>query len=115
MHFGRLFLAGDAAHIVPLTGAKGFNLAASDIHYLFEGLREHYGDKSDAALDAYSDRALSRIWNAESFSCWMTSMMHRFPDTGDFDRRIQKAEFAQVGQFPAASAALAENYVGMPY
>ncbi len=115
MRFGRLFLAGDAAHIVPPTGAKGLNLAASDIHYLFEGLREHYGENSDAALDAYSDRALSRIWNAERFSWWMTSMMHRFPDMSDFDRRIQKAEFSQVVQFAAASATLAENYVGMPY
>ena len=115
MRFGRLFLAGDVAHIVPPTGAKGLNLAASDIHYLFEGLQEHHAENSDAALDAYSDRALSRIWNAERFSWWMTSMMHRFPDMSEFDRRIQKAEFAQVGQFRAASATLAENYVGMPY
>jgi p-hydroxybenzoate 3-monooxygenase len=115
LRFGRLFLAGDAAHIVPPTGAKGLNLAASDVHYLFEALREYYGDKSDAGLDAYSAKALHRVWNAERFSWWMTSMMHRFPDMGDFDRRIQQAEFSQVVQFEAASATLAENYVGMPY
>ncbi len=115
MRFGRLFLAGDAAHIVPPTGAKGLNLAASDIHYLFEGLREHYAEASDAALDAYSDRALKRIWNAERFSWWMTSMMHRFPDTSEFDRRIQRAEFAQVVRSKAAAESLAENYVGIPY
>ena len=115
MRFGRLFLAGDAAHIVPPTGAKGLNLAASDIHYLFEGLREHYSEASDAALDAYSDRALKRIWNAERFSWWMTSMMHRFPDTSEFDRRIQRAEFAQVVRSKAAAESLAENYVGIPY
>lgn len=115
MRFGRLFLVGDAAHIVPPTGAKGLNLAASDVHYLFEGFREHYEGASDAGLDAYSDRALTRIWNAERFSWWMTSMMHRFPDMSDFDRRIQRAEFGQVVQFAAASTALAENYVGMPF
>lgn len=115
LRFGRLFLAGDAAHIVPPTGAKGLNLAASDVHYLFEALREHYEDKSDAGLDGYSAKALHRVWNAERFSWWMTSMMHRFPDMSDFDRRIQRAEFSQVVQFEAASATLAENYVGMPF
>jgi len=115
MRFGRLFLVGDAAHIVPPTGAKGLNLAASDVHYLFEGLRAHYHDGSAAGLEAYSARALRRIWNAERFSWWMTSMMHRFPDMSDFDKRIQQAEFSQVVQSRAASATLAENYVGMPY
>ncbi len=92
MRFGRLFLAGDAAHIVPPTGAKGLNLAASDVHYLSDALREFYAEKSAAALDAYSQRALARVWKAERFSWWMTSVLHRFPDTDAFSQRIQKAE-----------------------
>jgi p-hydroxybenzoate 3-monooxygenase len=115
MRFGRLFLVGDAAHIVPPTGAKGLNLAASDVHYLFAGLVEHYQDRSDAALDAYSTRALARVWKAVRFSWWMTTMLHRFPDTGDFDQRIQEAELDYLTHSRAASTALAENYVGLPY
>ncbi len=115
MRFGRLFLVGDAAHIVPPTGAKGLNLAASDVHYLFEGLQEFYGDKSDAGIDAYSQRALSRVWKAERFSWWMTNTMHRFPDTGTFGQRIQEAELDYLSQSEAASRSLAENYVGLPY
>lgn len=115
MRFGRLFLVGDAAHIVPPTGAKGLNLAASDVHYLFEGLREHYGEKSDAAIDAYSQRALSRVWKAERFSWWMTNTMHRFPDMGPFGQRMQEAELDYLSQSEAASRSLAENYVGLPY
>jgi p-hydroxybenzoate 3-monooxygenase len=115
MRFGRLFLAGDAAHIVPPTGAKGLNLAASDVHYLFAGLLEHYRDGSDAALDAYSARALARVWKAVRFSWWMTTMMHRFPDTSDFDQKIQEAELDYLTHSKAASTALAENYVGLPY
>ncbi|MEZ5740500.1 MAG: 4-hydroxybenzoate 3-monooxygenase [Burkholderiaceae bacterium] len=115
MRFGRLYLAGDAAHIVPPTGAKGLNLAASDIHYLSEALIEHYVDKRDAGLDAYSERALSRIWKAERFSWWMTTMLHRFPETGDFGQRIQEAELDYLAQSVAASTSLAENYVGLPY
>jgi p-hydroxybenzoate 3-monooxygenase len=86
LRFGRLFLVGDAGHIVPPTGAKGLNLAASDVRYLFDGLREYYEDKSAAGIDAYSEKALKRIWKAERFSWWMTSMMHRFPDTGSRTR-----------------------------
>lgn len=115
MRFGRLFLAGDAAHIVPPTGAKGLNLAASDVHYLFEALGEYYSDKSTAGIDDYSRKALLRVWNAERFSWWMTSVMHRFPDMSNFDRRIQRSEFYQLIHSTAASTALAENYVGLPY
>ncbi len=115
MRFGRMFLVGDAAHIVPPTGAKGLNLAASDVHYLFEGLRDHYLDRSDVALEAYSTRALARVWKAERFSWWMTSTLHKFPDTGPFGQRIQEAELDYLFQSRAASTALAENYVGLPY
>lgn len=115
MRFGRLFLVGDAAHIVPPTGAKGLNLAASDVHYLFEGLVEHYQDRSDAGIDAYSEKALARVWKAVRFSWWMTTMLHRFPDTGQFDQRIQEAELDYLTHSRAASTALAENYVGLPF
>jgi p-hydroxybenzoate 3-monooxygenase len=115
MRFGRLFLVGDAAHIVPPTGAKGLNLAASDVRYLFDGLREHYGEKSDAGIDAYSQKALARVWKAERFSAWMTSTLHRFPDTGPFGQRIQEAELDYLAGSRAASTSLAENYVGLPY
>ncbi|ESY23547.1 4-hydroxybenzoate 3-monooxygenase [Mesorhizobium sp. LNJC394B00] len=115
MRFGRLFLVGDAAHIVPPTGAKGLNLAASDVRYLFAGLREFYLDKSPAGLDAYSAKALARVWKAVRFSWWMTTMLHRFPDTGEFGQRIQEAELDYLVHSQAASTALAENYVGLPY
>jgi len=115
MRFGRMFLVGDAAHIVPPTGAKGLNLAASDVHYLFEGLREFYADKSAAGIDAYSVRALARVWKAERFSWWMTSLMHLFPDNGPFGQRIQEAELEYLVGSRAASTALAENYVGLPF
>jgi len=115
MRFGRMFLVGDAAHIVPPTGAKGLNLAASDVHYLFSGLVEHYQDRSKAGIDAYSQLALARVWKAVRFSWWMTMIMHRFPDTGDFDQKIQEAELDYLTHSRAASTALAENYVGLPY
>lgn len=115
MRFGRLFLVGDAAHIVPPTGAKGLNLAASDVHYLFAGLLEHYQDRSNAGIDAYSARALARVWKAVRFSWWMTTMLHRFPDTGDFDQKIQEAELDYLTHSRAAETVLAENYVGLPY
>lgn len=115
MRFGKLFLVGDAAHIVPPTGAKGLNLAASDVYYLISGLLEHYGEKSNAGLDAYSERALKRVWKAVRFSWSMTTLLHRFPDTGDFGQKIQEAELDYLTQSRAASTAMAENYVGLPY
>ncbi|MDX8523553.1 4-hydroxybenzoate 3-monooxygenase [Mesorhizobium sp. MSK_1335] len=115
MRFGRLFLVGDAAHIVPPTGAKGLNLAASDVRYLFAGLREFFSDRSQAGLDAYSAKALARVWKAVRFSWWMTTMLHRFPETGEFGQRIQEAELDYLVHSKAASTALAENYVGLPY
>jgi p-hydroxybenzoate 3-monooxygenase len=113
MRFGSLFLAGDAAHIVPPTGAKGLNLAASDVGYLAQALREHYGERSNAGIDAYSQRCLARVWKAERFSWWFTSLMHRFPETGEFGARMQRAELDYLVSSPAASTALAENYVGL--
>ena len=115
MRFGNLFLVGDAAHIVPPTGAKGLNLAASDVGYLSRALIERYRDNRADALAAYSDTALRRIWAAERFSWWMTSLMHRFPETTGFDRRVQVAEFNYLSGSRAASTALAENYVGLPH
>jgi len=114
MRFGSLFLAGDAAHIVPPTGAKGLNLAAADVGYLAQAMREHYGERSDAGIQAYSQRCLSRIWKAERFSWWFTSLMHRFPEAGEFGARIQRAELDYLVGSKAASTALAENYVGLP-
>ena len=114
MRFGRLFLAGDAAHIVPPTGAKGLNLAATDVKYLSSAFIEHYKDRSGAGIDHYSDRCLRRIWKAERFSWWFTSLMHRFPDTGGFGQKMQEAELDYLVGSRAASTALAENYVGLP-
>ncbi len=115
MRFGRMFLCGDAAHIVPPTGAKGLNLAASDVHYLFEALREFYAERSHAGLDAYSGRALTRVWKAVRFSWWMTMLLHRFPDAEPFAEKLQAAELDYVMTSRNAAAALAENYVGLPY
>jgi p-hydroxybenzoate 3-monooxygenase len=114
MRFGRLFLAGDAAHIVPPTGAKGLNLAASDVKYLSSALIEYYQQKSNAGIDSYSDRCLRRVWRAERFSWWLTSLLHRFPDTGSFGQKIQEAELDYLVSSRAASTSLAENYVGLP-
>jgi p-hydroxybenzoate 3-monooxygenase len=115
MRFGRMFLAGDAAHIVPPTGAKGLNLAASDAHYLALALREYYDEKSSAGIDNYSAKALARVWKAVRFSWWMTSMLHKFPDTGTIGARIQLAELDYVVNSKAAMTSLAENYVGLPF
>jgi p-hydroxybenzoate 3-monooxygenase len=114
MRFGRLFLAGDAAHIVPPTGAKGLNLAASDVIMLSEALIEYLQGGSERALDNYSARALARVWKAERFSWWFTSLMHRFPQMDAFERKIQQAELAYMKGSVAAQTAFAENYVGLP-
>ena len=115
MQWGRLFLCGDAAHIVPPTGAKGLNTAASDVHYLYSALRQFYETGSSAGLDEYSTKALARVWKAERFSWWFSSLMHRYPDQSDFDLKIQSAELAFLKANAAAQKAMAENYVGLPY
>ncbi|MEI9852465.1 MAG: 4-hydroxybenzoate 3-monooxygenase [Sphingomonas sp.] len=114
MRHGRLFLAGDCAHIVPPTGAKGLNLAASDVVFLAEALVEHYRRGNAAGIDGYSARALSRVWKAERFSWWFTSLTHRFPDMDGFSRRMQMAELDYIRGSETAQRALAENYVGLP-
>ncbi|HTQ77810.1 MAG TPA: 4-hydroxybenzoate 3-monooxygenase [Burkholderiales bacterium] len=114
MQHGRLFLAGDAAHIVPPTGAKGLNLAVADVRVLAEALAERYASGNDALLARYSERALRRVWRAEHFSWWMTSMLHRFHDESPFDQRLQLSQLRYVTESRAAAAMLAENYVGIP-
>jgi len=114
LRFGRMFLAGDAGHIVPPTGAKGLNLAASDVKYLSSAFIEHYNERSSAGVDHYSERALRRIWKAERFSWWLTTLLHRFPEQSVFEQRIQEAELDYVVHSRAASTSLAENYVGLP-
>ncbi|MBT4674104.1 MAG: 4-hydroxybenzoate 3-monooxygenase [Rhodospirillaceae bacterium] len=115
MRHGRLFLAGDAAHIVPPTGAKGLNLAASDIHFLSNALIAFYQDGQTDLMDSYSEKCLDRIWKAERFSWWMTTVLHRFPDQNSFDRGIQLAELDYLTSSEPAQAAFAENYVGLPF
>lgn len=114
MRFGRLFLAGDAAHIVPPTGAKGLNLAASDVKYLSCAFIEYFAGKSSAGIDGYSERALRRVWQAERFAWSLTNLLHRFPDNSSFGQKIQEAELDYLVSSRAASMALAENYVGLP-
>ena len=115
MRYGNLFLAGDSAHIVPPTGAKGLNLAASDVAYLSAALIERYQEKSTAGLDGYAAKALARVWKAERFSWQMTTMLHQFPESSGFDRKMQAAELDYLFSSKAAQTALAENYVGLPY
>ena len=114
LRYRQLFLVGDAAHIVPPTGAKGLNLAASDVHYLSEALLEHYREHSAAGIDDYSRKALDRIWKAERFSWWMTTLLHRFPEQDSFALRLQRAELDFLFSSETAQRLLAENYVGLP-
>jgi p-hydroxybenzoate 3-monooxygenase len=115
MRFGRLFLAGDAAHIVPPTGAKGLNLAVADVRALARALAEFYASGRTDLLDAYSATCLRRVWKAQRFSWWMTSMLHRFFGRNPYDDRIQLAELDYLVSSRAAQQALAENYVGLPF
>ena len=114
LRYGRLFLAGDAGHIVPPTGAKGLNLAFSDVHYLFEGLDDALSGRSTTGIDTYSERALRRVWQAVRFSWWMTTQLHRFPDTGEFGLKMQEAELQNLARSETAQRLMAENYVGLP-
>ncbi len=115
MQHGRLFLAGDAAHIVPPTGAKGLNLAASDVHYLSQALVAHYKSRDDGLIGAYSVTALARVWKAERFSWWMTTLLHKLHEETSFEAQMQRAELDYLASSRAAQTALAENYVGLPF
>jgi p-hydroxybenzoate 3-monooxygenase len=115
MRYGNLFLAGDAAHIVPPTGARGLNTAASDIYYLYHALIDHYSTGDDRGLESYSSRALARVWKGQRFSWWMTKLLHRFPDDSPYDRRLQQTDLAYLFSSERALASLAENYVGLPF
>lgn len=115
MRWGNLFLAGDAAHIVPPTGARGLNSAASDIYYLYHALVDRYKRGDDSGLDNYSQKALARIWKAQRFSWWMTMMLHTFPDTTTYDQGLQRTELEYLLSSDAALSSLAENYVGLPF
>lgn len=114
LRFGRMFLAGDAGHIVPPTGAKGLNLAATDVKYLFNGIREYYAEQSEAGIDRYSELALKRIWRAERFSWWFTQLMHRFPGDPEITAKFQRAELDYLMHSETGSRTIAENYVGLP-
>jgi p-hydroxybenzoate 3-monooxygenase len=114
LRFGRMFLAGDAGHIVPPTGAKGLNLAATDVKYLANALIEYYADRTETGLDRYSKRCLRRIWKAERFSWWFTMLMHRFPDDSPIVARFQEAELDYLFHSDSGARTIAENYVGLP-
>ncbi|MGP6087835.1 4-hydroxybenzoate 3-monooxygenase [Antarctobacter jejuensis] len=115
MRYGNLFLAGDAAHIVPPTGARGLNSAGSDIYYLYHALVDHYQKGDDSGLETYSQNALARVWKAQRFSWWMTSLLHNFPDNIAYDQRLQQTDLEYLLSSEAALTSLAENYVGLPY
>jgi len=115
MRWGKLFLCGDAAHIVPPTGAKGLNTAASDIYYLYHGLLQFYEEKDSEGIDRYSEKALARIWKAERFSWATTNLLHRYPDMSEFDLKMQRADLEFLRENDAAQTVFAQNYVGLPY
>ncbi len=115
MRYGRLFLVGDAAHIVPPTGARGLNSAASDVHYLYNALRSRYETGDESGLHRYSETALARVWKAQRFSWWMTSLLHSFPDASPYERKLQDAELDYLFASEKALGSLAENYVGLPF
>jgi p-hydroxybenzoate 3-monooxygenase len=115
MCYGNLFLAGDAAHIVPPTGARGLNTAGSDIFYLYNGLVDFYKNNDASGLEQYSEKALARVWKAQRFSWWMTTMLHTFPDTPDYDQKLKEIDMSYLFSSDAALSSLAENYVGLPY
>jgi p-hydroxybenzoate 3-monooxygenase len=115
MRWGNLFLAGDAAHIVPPTGARGLNSAASDIYYLYHAMLAHYQKGDDSGLDGYSAKALARVWKAQRFSWWMTTMLHSFPGSLEYDQKLQQTELEYLFSSESAQRSLAENYVGLPF
>jgi p-hydroxybenzoate 3-monooxygenase len=115
MRYGNLFLAGDAAHIVPPTGARGLNTAGSDIFYLYNGLIDFYKKNDATGLEQYSEKALVRVWKAQRFAWWMTTMLHTFPDTSDYDQKLKEIDMSYLFSSDAALSSLAENYVGLPY
>jgi len=115
MRYGNLFLAGDAAHIVPPTGARGLNTAGSDIFYLYTGLVDFYKNNDARGLEQYSEKALARVWKAQRFSWWMTTMLHTFPDTPEYEQRLKETDLSYLFSSDAALSSLAENYVGLPY
>jgi len=115
MRYGNMFLAGDAAHIVPPTGARGLNSAASDIYYLYHAMVAHYKNGDDTGLDNYSAKALARVWKAQRFSWWMTTTLHTFPDNMSYDQKLQQTELEYLFSSEKAQSALAENYVGLPF
>jgi p-hydroxybenzoate 3-monooxygenase len=115
MRYGKLFLAGDAAHIVPPTGARGLNSAASDIYYLYHAMLAHYQQGDSTGLDNYSAKALARVWKAQRFSWWMTTMLHTFPSAIEYDQKLQEVDLAYLFSSEAAQRSLAENYVGLPF
>ncbi len=115
MRYGNMFLAGDAAHIVPPTGARGLNSAASDVYYLYHAMLDHYKNGDDTGLEAYSQKALARVWKGQRFSWWMTTLLHSFPDNSPFDNQLQQTDLEYLLSSEKAMASLAENYVGLPF